>query len=416
VRHAVAVLVGCVVVSIAGAAGAHARSISSSRWLWRDAEADVVVSLPATALAELVVGVGLEAGAIGPNELSRMRWLARQRVQERFRARQAEGTCTTAAEEARAVGDAYLVALVVRCPEPAHAGVRIEIDPFPELGVGHTHLAHLEIGERSIDAALGRVRPVLEVAAEGGARAASWQATMASYLGDGIVHTATGYDHLAFLAMLLATVWWSARTRRELVRRLLWVATAFTLGHSVTLALAALGTVRPPVNTVELLIAVSVLVLALEGGILVLRPAPAARLLVIVPLLLPVSGLAGGLAHPLEPLFGIALLSSGYLAWRRRARSPEWLPGAVAVAFGSIHGFGFASVLLEAGVGPGSLGLALLSFNLGVEIAQAALLAAAVLLLAVGARSLERRRALVVQLGTLTTFLTACYWIGVRAA
>jgi hypothetical protein len=103
------------------------------------------------------------------------------------------------------------------------------------------------------------------------------------------------------------------------------VVTAFTVAHSITLALAVLGAVSPPAWIVEPVIALSIVYVAAEN-VFLKRPA----------------------------------------SWR-------W---AVGFAFGLVHGFGFAGALLELDLPPAALAGALLSFNLGVEAGQAAVIAA----------------------------------------
>ena len=128
---------------------------------------------------------------------------------------------------------------------------------------------------------------------------------------------------------------------------LVWTITAFTLGHSVTLALATLGFVRINPALTELAIAVSIIVLALE----LVRPRP-------------------------ESLF------------RRR----PWL---IALGFGLLHGLGFAGALTEVGLPQGEIPLALLAFNLGIEAGQLLLVATLLFSLSlwerVGVRVLLRR-------------------------
>lgn len=156
---------------------------------------------------------------------------------------------------------------------------------------------------------------------------------------EGIRHILLGWDHLAFLlALLLAGT---------ALRPLLRTVTAFTLAHSVTLAVAALGFWRPPSAAVEPLIALSVAVAA-----------------------------------------GANLLPAGRRGADRGA--------GIAFAFGLLHGFGFAGALTEAGLRGGSAGWALAGFNVGVEIGQAAVLVcAAPLLAALAARSPQGHTALV---------------------
>lgn len=131
------------------------------------------------------------------------------------------------------------------------------------------------------------------------------------YTALGWEHVLEGYDHLAFLLALLFGV--------ASLRSLIGAVTAFTLAHSITLALAALDLVRLPASLVEPAIAMSVL------AVLILhlrRPPTDAR---------------------------------------------PWLP---AFLFGLLHGFGFAGVLGEIGIPPGDRTMSLLGFNLGVEAGQ----------------------------------------------
>jgi len=149
-------------------------------------------------------------------------------------------------------------------------------------------------------------------------------AVAGTYLQLGVEHILTGLDHLLFVLglLILAGRNW---------RRLLATVTAFTVAHSITLALATLGLVNVPQSPVEAVIALSIAFVAVE----ILR------------------------ARQGQP--GVA------------ARSP-WI---VAFAFGLLHGFGFAGALSEVGLPQGQIPLALLFFNLGVEAGQLVFVAAA---------------------------------------
>jgi hydrogenase/urease accessory protein HupE len=154
-----------------------------------------------------------------------------------------------------------------------------------------------------------------------------------AYLRLGIGHILSGYDHLLFVLALVLIV----TSRRVLV----WTITAFTLAHSITLALATLGVVRVPGRPVEATIALSIVLLACE----ILRQQRG------------------------EP--GLT------------ARWP-WL---VAFSFGLLHGFGFAGALSEIGLPRGDIPLALLTFNLGVEVGQLVFIAAVLTAKAVADRA-----------------------------
>jgi hydrogenase/urease accessory protein HupE len=147
---------------------------------------------------------------------------------------------------------------------------------------------------------------------------------LADYLALGFQHILGGADHLLFVLGLVLLI----RGRRRLVGTI----TAFTLGHSLTLSLAALGFVAFPTRLVEVGIALSILLLAAELG------------------------------RGQEP---------GMTRLRRH-------PWAMALCFGLLHGVGFAGALTEAGLPAEEIPLALFSFNLGIELGQLAFVAAVV--------------------------------------
>lgn len=154
----------------------------------------------------------------------------------------------------------------------------------------------------------------------------------------GLHHLLTGLDHVAFVLGLLLLV---------RGRRLVWAITAFTLGHSVTLALATLGLVQLSPPLVEIAIAASIVLVGLEAA----RAASAA---------------------PPGPI----------------ARHPAVL----CAAFGLLHGLGFAGALAETGLPTAAIPLALFAFNLGIEAGQLAVVAAALSLLALAGAAARRAR------------------------
>jgi len=137
-----------------------------------------------------------------------------------------------------------------------------------------------------------------------------------TYLRLGTKHILLGVDHLLFVFALLLIV--------TSTRQLIATITSFTLAHSITLAAATLGAVQVPQQPVEAVIALSILFLAVE------------------------------IVHGKQGRKGVA------------ARWP-WL---VAFIFGLLHGFGFAGALTEVGLPQHAIPLALIFFNLGVELGQ----------------------------------------------
>ncbi len=199
-----------------------------------------------------------------------------------------------------------------RCPRDGEA-VWIRPGFVSLLSPGHVHLARDGSGASVVVEARDGGFPV---EARGGA---AWQRA-ARFLALGVEHIFGGWDHLAFLVGLLL----AGGRLRGVVR----VVTSFTAGHALTLALATLGVVSPPSRVIEPLIAASVVYVAVAN-----------------------------------------------LRDLRRGAAGEGRRWPVALAFGLVHGFGFAGALAALGLPRAGLAAALLSFNLGVELGQAAVVA-----------------------------------------
>jgi hydrogenase/urease accessory protein HupE len=170
----------------------------------------------------------------------------------------------------------------------------------------------------------------------------------------GAEHIWAGIDHLMFVLGLLLLVGIGAR--------LVWTITAFTVGHSITLAMVTLGLFDYPVAFIEFLIALSIFVLAVE----LTREGEQSRL------------------------------------WRQ----PWWLAGL----FGLLHGMGFAGALAETGLPQANLPLALLFFNLGIEVGQLLFIGALVAGYAAYKRLLGEPPASVVQVPVLVLGVLSAMW------
>ena len=172
---------------------------------------------------------------------------------------------------------------------------------------------------------------VLDPGRLGAQRAGAWR-VLREHLALGLDHILAGIDHLAFVAGLMLLVQVGAPERRG--RRLVVAITAFTLGHSLSLGAVTLGLALPGGMAVEALIALSIVVLATE------------------------------------------------VVHARRGR-PGWScrhPALIAAGFGLLHGLGFAAALAELGLPRAAIPLALLGFNLGIEVGQLAVVALLLLL------------------------------------
>ncbi|MFC0679088.1 HupE/UreJ family protein [Lysobacter korlensis] len=254
------------------------------------------------------------------------------------------------------------VQLEAHCP--GGGALQLDYNLLRDRDPQHRALVTLRRGDRAT-AAIARGKPVVfDVNLE---RSSGW----VDYLREGVHHILIGYDHLAFLLSLLLPAallrergdWQPVRDWRRSVGHVLGIVTAFTAAHSITLSLAALGWVTPASKWVEAAIAASVVLAALNN----VRPLITRRL---------------------------------------------WLVG---FAFGLIHGFGFAGALGELGLPDGARLSALLGFNVGVELGQIAVVAAALPVL-VAVRDKRWYAKAVMPLLSLAIAALAAFWLWERLA
>lgn len=231
---------------------------------------------------------------------------------------------------------------------------------------------------------------------------------VASYVRIGIGHILSGWDHLAFLLVLLVA---AARLREVAV-----VVTGFSIGHGATLCLTALGYVAPQEAPVEALIGLSVALVAFENLWLGERrrhwiaPVVAVAVIAAAAATAAMTGRAGALAFA-----GTAWFAACYLPLARRTEHPTRLRSLVAVTFGLVHGFGFASSLgALSPSGTASLP-ALLGFNVGVELGQLMVVALAWPLLVWLRRRHDTARRRVVQVGSALALSWGVFWFAERA-
>ncbi|KQQ87824.1 HupE/UreJ family protein [Massilia sp. Leaf139] len=251
------------------------------------------------------------------------------------------------------------------CPGPVARlavdyGLLFDIDPQHK---GLLRLTHGTVTSSAIFAPDARSQ-LLELAAP-----SRWR-QFADYVRHGVWHIWIGFDHILFLVSLLlpavlvrqAGQWQGRETLRASALDVLKIVTAFTLAHSLTLSLAALGALALPSRLVESAIAASVVLAALNN---------------------------------LWPLVH---------RWR----------ALVAFGFGLIHGFGFASVLADLGLPQDALVVSLVGFNVGVELGQLAIVALFLPLAHAMRRGLFYRR-VVLAGGSAFIVLLAAVWFAERA-
>jgi len=254
------------------------------------------------------------------------------------------------------------LAFTLNAAQPGHVGIHAYVFPYDPI-----HQTFINIYE---DSAL-KLQAILDVSHQdasyySGSTQGRW-AVVKTFVVSGIEHILIGPDHILFLIGLLLLGGTFAR--------LALIVTSFTIGHSITLSLAALDILSPPSRFIEPLIALTIIVVGADN-LLVLR-----------------SGKRSGLSAP-----SAALGSETDLR--------PWL----AVAFGLIHGFGFAYVLKEFGLPQAALGWSLFAFNLGVEIGQlliVSVVAGALALVRRNSAPLARQIAL---LGSIAVIAAGTYW------
>lgn len=261
-----------------------------------------------------------------------------------------------------------VVRFTAACATPPHAldiGYRL----FAEIDPSHRGLLKLSAAGFTSTAILApdvASRPLPLVAP-------SKSAQFAEYVKEGVLHIWAGFDHILFLLALLlpavlvrsrvpGQIWTAAPTFRAAFIDVFKIVTAFTLAHSITLSLAVLGVISLPSRLVESAIAASVLLAALNN---------------------------------VRPL----------------VFSMRW---AIAFLFGLVHGFGFASVLTDLGLPQDSLVLALVAFNVGVELGQLAIVAV-FLPVAYAMRGSRFYQRFVMVGGSLVVAAIAVLWLAERA-
>jgi hydrogenase/urease accessory protein HupE len=279
-----------------------------------------------TALLVLLTCAVAEAHPLSPaavelEELSELRYRVAFRRSAQFADElglDLPGDCRMLDRKDTLEGESLVTRAALAC-ERSLTGRSVSVLGLAELSLGALLHARFRDG-RTVQVLLGPEQPSALLPAESSAAAVFRQ-----YLGLGVSHLLTGADHVLFVLGLLWLV--------QGLGRVFATLTAFTLGHSITLCLAALDIVRVPGPPVEVGIALSLVLLAQQL---------------------------------LDPR-------------ARRERTP--LLVAAVAALGLLHGLGFAGALAETGLPQEAIPLSLASFNLGVELGQVLVVVALVPLL-----------------------------------
>lgn len=256
----------------------------------------------------------------------------------------------TASEPVRQVDDIALKAIwTLRCDKPL-AGTDIRLNGL-DATVADALVRVAPLGESIQTARLTPDANSFTIAE----RADRWDVAW-TYLVIGVEHIVFGFDHFFFVLCLVLLL----RGGMTILK----AVTAFTVAHSLTLVGTTLGFMGLPQRPVESVIALSIVFLAVE----------------------------------------VAKSRPGDLRLSQR------IPWVVAFLFGLLHGFGFAGALKEIGLPDGEVPMALLTFNLGVELGQIAIVVSALALLALLRRISEKAVRPVVLATTYFMGIVASYW------
>ena len=310
-------------------AEAHQIGLSTGEYTARGASVVGKLAFARSEVASLVPGIDTNHdGHLSPAEIASSRSVLESKIFGRIAVHAGEATCAAHLTDAGLTEeDGLLLSGRWDCAS-ADRPFEIDVSVLDDLARGHRHIARAVSGGSTHDEVLFGDQRTISIAPE--AAAASVRDTKAgesagerpargagflAFFKMGIEHILTGYDHLVFILGLVL-----ARAR---LRSLLTVVTAFTVAHSITLALAVLGVWAPSSRIVEPAIALSIAYVGIENF----------------------------------------FVKDASKRWR------------ITFPFGLVHGFGFAGALQEIALSRSEVPPALVSFNLGVEAGQIAVLA-----------------------------------------
>jgi hypothetical protein len=256
---------------------------------------------------------------------------------------------------------------------PGEDDIKVTSSAWFELVESHTNFAQIQTDQGAfIEQLITKDQQTLDVSAN--AASPLQNAGFLDFLKMGMMHIFTGVDHMSFMLGLVLI------SRR--VRDLLFVVTGFTIGHSLTLALAVTGTLRPHPEFIDALVAFTIAMIGAENlGDSTHKPLVVA--LGMGGLMFALAGaqyLGAPVILPTLLLIGAGIFGANYLMLTGHMRDAARVRLVMTLVFGLIHGFGFASDLLEMRLPTGRLAQLLMGFNLGVEVAQVMVVMSAVLL------------------------------------
>jgi hypothetical protein len=383
---------------VAPPAAAHTRSESHSVWEINGADVDLAMTIPVLELQRL------GAGGTAPSDDDVKRYLT-ARVYPISRGRRC--ALVPPVETLSAAPGFRKYDFTFRCP--VRDDLQIRSAAFFDVIPSHTNFAEIQDETTGAFAEQLITNEHQLVAVSGKAANGLKSASFFEFVRMGVMHIFTGVDHMSFLLGLVLI----SRRLRDLV----FVVSGFTIGHSLTLALAVTGVIRPHPEYIDALVALTIALIGAENlAEQTHRPLPVA-LAFGASLALMALGSAFGLGElPSLLLLGAGLFTSNYLMISGQLADPGRFRMMITLVFGLIHGFGFASNLLEMQLPTGRLAELLVGFNLGVEIGQLTLvLGVTALVLLVSKLKLATPRAVTVDVASSFLVGLGVYWFVTRS-
>lgn len=338
------------VFCLSSTAFAHTRSQSFSSWEIDGHDAQVIVAVDALRLTQL--------GALYPQE-SGLANLFEQHVRETLAVMQDTETCPLTILSPIGDGrEVYRLRGTFTCPRPIKDQTTVRAKMFFAVSPTHIHLARIDSGDGQ-DFVLREGSNTFNLSRKQAPQ------SLTGFISVGFHHVLSGLDHLIFLVGLALV----ARHPRTAIICI----TGFTLGHTAALGVATYGLITPDERIVEALIGFTIAAMALEAGTMLGLPRRRSFIglagLAVIVTLLPLG--TGAPIWLIGGLLAIYALAMGQVSTIAALRI---LP-AITVAFGLIHGAGFAGGLQELSLSQARIFTPLLGFNIGVELAQLGVLA-----------------------------------------
>lgn len=339
-------LLGLSLLLASVSANAHSLGTSYSHWTLDKRGANVLARVPQLQISRLQLDLRYT-----PNYLN----IVGQRVATDLQLWAGEQRCLVSQVHAHTEAEGWVaVSWRVDCPSPNAWLIRTRL--FEVVAPSNLHFVRVDQpGLAAQQRVLSFGAPTLDLK-----QAQLAPSSIQDFIAIGIHHILSGWDHLAFILMLILL----ARSLREVAL----VATGFTVAHSLTLAAASLGWVVVEQARVEALIGFSIALVATENlWLSSARDVWIPRLLVLS---LIVFGALSYQQLPLLLMAALVLFSTCYFALLAQASKPQQWRLALTFIFGLVHGFGFAGLMGQLQLPKAELTIGLLGFNIGVELGQ----------------------------------------------